>query len=342
MRISAIVPTLNRSASLRRTLESLAAVADDELEIMVVDNGSTDATPAVFAEMQARHPGRSWRYLREPIPGLLSGRHRGAREAQGEICAFLDDDVSVSPGWLKSIREAFARPGVGLAGGPSTPHYETPPPDWLAGFWERDAQGEFCTWLSLFAGGEHVKPIDPRYVWGLNFIIRRQTLLDLGGFHPDCLPKSLQRFQGDGETGLADKLQAAGIGTVYHPGIAVTHEIPAARLTARYFENRAFYQGVCDSYTRIRSHGIVAPARPSWRGVLRRFKQQVLGLGLDPELRRVREATARAYRAGFAFHQGAVREDPALLAWVTRPDYLDYRLPDGWERFAATPPEQTG
>ena len=73
----------------------------------------------------------------------------------------------------------------------------------------------------------------------------------------------------------------------------------------------------------------------AWRGALRRFKQRVLDRRLDPELRRIREVTERAYRAGFEFHQEAVRRDPALLAWVTRADYLDYRLPEGWEQFGS-------
>ncbi len=334
MRVSAIIPTFNRSASLRRTLESLAVVRGDELEILVVDNGSTDDTRAAFDETAARHPARAWRYLAEPMPGLLSGRHAGAHAARGEICAFLDDDVRVAPTWLEAIQEAFRNPGVTLAGGPSTPRYETPPPEWLAGFWERDEHGEFCTWLSLFQGGDRGKPVPARYIWGLNYVIRREALFALGGFHPDCLPKSLQRFQGDGETGLSDRVERAGFATLYHPGMAVTHEVSAARLTPDYFASRAFYQGVCDSYTELRhTPGIATRLRRSL-GALRRR----LGPGPRPaasELEKIRELAARAHRAGYVFHQDAVRADPLLLAWVRRADYLDYQLPVGWERFAA-------
>jgi glycosyltransferase involved in cell wall biosynthesis len=334
MYVSAIVPTFNRSSSLRRTLESLATVRGDELEILVVDNGSTDDTHAVYDEVAARHSARSWRYLEEPMPGLLSGRHAGAHAARGEICAFLDDDVRVAPTWLEALQESFRDPAVALAGGPARPLFAVEPPPWLEYFWTEDAQGRSCTWLSLFDGGSTRKSLDPRYVWGLNFAIRRTVLFSHGGFHPDCIPKALQRFQGDGETGLSDAVLRAGLRTVYHPGQAVEHEVPAARLTSAYFEARAFYQGVCDSYAEIRQRGNVGGRGWAWemrtrlRAVARRWLRPV-----PLEAAELRAGIDRAYVAGFRFHQSEARNDPALLAWILRLDYFDYRLPAGWEKF---------
>jgi hypothetical protein len=42
---------------------------------------------------------------------------------------------------------------------------------------------------------------------------------------------------------------------------------------------------------------------------------------------------AKAYRQGFEFHQKEVRQDSSLLNWVLRPNYWDYRLPAGWQRY---------
>jgi glycosyltransferase involved in cell wall biosynthesis len=336
MLVSAIVPTWNRAAALGRTLESLAVVEGEEIEIVVVDNASTDATAAVCAEVRARHPARRWRYVQEPMPGLLSGRHRGANEATGEICAYLDDDVQVAPGWLAAIQEGFRRPEVALVGGPSTPGFAETPPAWLEDFWTSDAQGRHCTWLSLFDGGDRIRPVDPRYVWGLNYAIRRTALFSLGGFHPDCLPRPLQRFQGDGETGLSDKLAGTAWSAIYHPGMAVQHEVPGARLTAHYFEDRAFYQGVCDSYTSIRAHGAVGATTRSWRDRFRGIKRH-LRSAAGGEAARIRRQADRAYEAGFQFHQKEVKADARLRDWVLRPDYLDYRLPEGWQDFLRGP-----
>jgi len=189
------------------------------------------------------------------------------------------------------------------------------------------------TALSLISYDAAVRIIEPFYVFGLNFSIRKAAFKACGGFHPDCIQTELQRYQGDGETGLAFKIKAAGLQALYHPGVAVTHVIPASRLSVESFERRGFYQGVCDSYTHIRREGAVSPGLTrSWKEALRSLNRT---LRRDYLLRRadteaVRELMELARTAGFAFHQNEVRNDAGLLQWVTRADYFDYALPEGW------------
>jgi len=328
MSFSIIIPTRNRDASLGRTLGSLAQVdfGPGEVEVLVVDNGSLEKTRATFELIRTRISELQWKYLYEPMPGQLSGRHCGALEASGDICVFLDDDVRLDRDWLAAIEESFFDPQVALVGGPSRPLFESTPPDWLKNFFDSDQQGRHCADLSLFDGGEQIKEIDPCYVWGLNFAIRRKSLVDLGGFHPDLIPKPLQRFQGDGETGLSLKVAHAGLKALYHPQAAVLHEVPACRMTVPYFEQRAFYQGVCASYTQFRSEGKPADALRACTDRIKRFLLEAPRSG-------IRRRTAKAYAAGFEFHQEQVRKDPQLLDWVLRKDYWDYRLPAGWEKY---------
>ena len=335
-------------------------------EILVVDNGSANQTREVFEAARNASPKYNWRYLYEPMPGLLSGRHRGALEAQGAICAFLDDDVRVSTGWISALAQAFRDPQVALVGGPSRPIFEGEPPDWLVGFYSETENGSECSWLSLFDGGNQVRTIDPCYVWGLNFAIRKEVLFEAGGFHPDCMPKPLQRFQGDGETGLSLKVRQADMKATYHPNASVEHAISASRLTVTYFEQRAYYQGVCDSYSQIRTVG--ASWERQWapsvqRRALKMFfdlchrphrkSREILGAisrrwgsGIrnrkfffrdqSAELGAIRSRVDAAYRAGYIYHQHEVHRDPELLKWVLKPDYLDYRLPGGWEKYLDT------
>jgi glycosyltransferase involved in cell wall biosynthesis len=333
---SIIIPTYNRCESLGRALKSLAQLdsPSGEFEVLVVDNGSADQTREVFEVARTASPERNWRYFYEPIPGLLSGRHRGALEAQGDICVFIGDDVCVSRGWLNALGEAFRDPEVVLAGGPSLPTFESAPPDWLSGFYSESERGHFCPWLSLWDGGGSVREIDPCCVWGLNFAIRKSALFEAGGFNPDCIPKRLQRFQGDGETGLSLKVRKAGLKALYHPGASLAHEVPVSRLTVEYFEQRAYYQGVCDSYTCIRSNRAVLADKLSWKDPLRWVKR-LLTMPVPAsgsELGELMRRTTRAYEKGYKFHREEVRRDPKLLAWVLREDYWDYRLPEGWER----------
>jgi glycosyltransferase involved in cell wall biosynthesis len=333
--ISIIIPTYNRAASLTQALGSAANLVDpnDTVEFVIVDNGSTDQTAEAWRAIKEKFPKQQWRYFYDDMPGLLTGRHCGALEAKGDICVFLDDDVRVSRGWLRALEDAFRNPDVALVGGPSLPRFESDPPDWLASFYKEDQNGRHCGWLSLIDAGDSVKEIDPCYVWGLNFAIRRKVLFDLKGFHPDSVPKSLQRFQGDGETGLSLKIKRAGLKALYHPQVSVQHEVPASRLTVGYFEQRAFFQGVCDSYTRIRSEGRVAQSERSWKDPLRRIKRLLFKMtcaGKTPQ-NEIQNRTAKAYKTGYSFHQGEVRRDRSLLNWVLREDYWNYELPEGWE-----------
>jgi glycosyltransferase involved in cell wall biosynthesis len=336
--VSLIIPTLNRAAALMRMLRSTAAVVHprDPVEIIVVDNGSTDRTPEAWSEIRAMFPQHEWRYFHEPMPGLLSGRHRGAKEARGEILSYLDDDVLLGPSWLEGVTEAFGSPEVALVGGPSVPEFQVNPPEWLDNFWDEGNGRRTLFALSLIDSGTTVRREDPLYVLGLNFSIRKSVFDRCGGFHPDYIPGALQRYQGDGETGLTLKVKAAGFHALYHPQVAVKHIIPASRMTPESFERRGFYQGICDSYTQIRrDHGPALAPQRSWKDLLRPAKWK---LERDLVLRRptaegVRRLMARSHFAGVQFHRNEVCNDPKLFDWVHRQNYFDYRLPDGWQQY---------
>lgn len=89
--VSVVVPTYNRAHVLPRALASVQAQTYDRLEILVIDDGSTDGTDALVREYEARDD--RVRYLRQPENrGVSAARNRGIREARGEFVAFLDSD----------------------------------------------------------------------------------------------------------------------------------------------------------------------------------------------------------------------------------------------------------
>jgi glucosyl-dolichyl phosphate glucuronosyltransferase len=332
---SIIIPTYNRCAVLARTLESLTKITsqDHAFEVLIVDNGSTDGTATMVEEFRSKRSRQQWRFLSEPMPGLLSGRHRGALESSCDICVFIDDDVRLDPEWLNGFHDAFKDPSVVMAGGSSRPLFEKKPPSWLEPFQLSGEAGRVCVPLSLFDGGNKIKEIDPIYVFGLNFAIRRETLFAQGGFHPDYLPRTLQRYQGDGETGLSMKVKRSGLKALYHPAASLRHEIPASRLTRKYFTRHAFYHGVCDSYSQVRAERAIRPNAPQDKYLLARAKDKIPDWLFPKSAAHYIAMTTRAYQEGFAFHQNEIRRDPSLLNWVLRPDYWDYQLPAGWKQY---------
>src|SRR6187397_2844848 len=88
-------------------------------EVLVVDDGSTDATPEVakrFGVRLIRHDERR---------SLNAARNTGLREARADLIAFVDDDVLVSPGWLDALAEGAERhPEADAFGGPIRARFE--------------------------------------------------------------------------------------------------------------------------------------------------------------------------------------------------------------------------
>lgn len=103
--ITVVVATRERPESLRTCLNALLALDYPNYEIVVVDN---DPETAATAQLVIEGFGPRVRYVREDRRGLASAHNRGLEEAQGEVVAFVDDDVIVDRHWLTAIAEGFA------------------------------------------------------------------------------------------------------------------------------------------------------------------------------------------------------------------------------------------
>lgn len=342
---SVIIPTAKTLQCVDPTLRSLAALDDRPEEVIVVQNGLSehdrDLDRANYDSVAEHYDHLHLKIVYDNVPGLLSGRHRGWAESTGELLVFIDDDVTMVPSWLTELTNVFADPAIVLASGPSRPLFETPPPQWLTQNWRpTPCGGRQIAQLSLLELNTHeTTTIDTNLVWGLNYGIRRQTLRQYGGFHPDCVPKSLQHFQGDGETGLSRKIAAAGERAAYNPAAIVFHHIGSERMTLDYFDRRAFYQGVCDSYTQIRDGKDPSLDKPALTAIVRQRARRLKHVLLPPpELDTLQGRFHREYLRGFEFHQGCVRSSPLLLQWVRRESYFDYAYPELEPDFKAESP----
>lgn len=101
--ISIVIPAYNYAKTLPRAVNSvLEQLGDARAELLVIDDGSTDATPQVLEQLQAEHAG-CFRALRKPNGGLSSVRNRGIEEARGQYLVFLDADDEMAPGALAAL-----------------------------------------------------------------------------------------------------------------------------------------------------------------------------------------------------------------------------------------------
>jgi glycosyltransferase involved in cell wall biosynthesis len=110
-RISVVMPTRNRREYLERAVGSVLNQRHHELELVVVDDGSTDDT----ADFLATVTDPRVRVLRTPGAGQTAARNIGIDAATGEVVTYLDDDNQMHPGWLHAVAWAFDRwPGTQL------------------------------------------------------------------------------------------------------------------------------------------------------------------------------------------------------------------------------------
>lgn len=210
--VSVIVPTFNREVTLKDTLAAL--LAQDYplslLEIIVVDNSSTDDTEGVVraAKEGARCPVR---YFRVPNRGPAVARNYGVARARGEILAFTDSDCTMLPTW---IRHAVFRmeQGTGLVTGPVRPVIN---PRRIPCFFYHQT--------------DHSQPngLFPT----ANAIYRREAFERAGGFDEQFSAYPWGTPVGGEDTDLAWRVQRAGYRAIWVADVSVDHE--ASSMSAR-------------------------------------------------------------------------------------------------------------
>lgn len=215
--VSIVVPTYNRAMQVAGTLRSL--IAQDypagRLEIVVVDNGSTDNTVEVVHEIQVCSPFPV-RCVREDKRGAPAARNRGLAEATGEIVGFIDSDCRPPQSWVRNAVKEM-RPGIGVVSGPVRPVIN---PDRPPHFFHHQTNHQQANMLFPTA----------------NVFYRRDVIAQLGGFDEryGALPWGIAVFGDD--TDLAWRVKRAGYGSVFTREAPVDHEASSVRMKAWLLE----------------------------------------------------------------------------------------------------------
>ena len=162
--ISLIIPAYNEEGYLPACLDAVIQnVAGKAIEIIVVDNNSTDNTKQVVS----RYPGVT--YVFEPRKGITRARQCGFLKASGDILAYVDADTRPPPGWIEQIWEQYgARDDLACLSGPYS-FYD------LSGIRNAISVGWFIAARPFYA-------IIGYIIVGGNFAIRRDVLEKMGGF----------------------------------------------------------------------------------------------------------------------------------------------------------------
>jgi glycosyltransferase involved in cell wall biosynthesis len=165
-KVSVVVCAYNAERTMRRCLESLRSLDYPNFEVIVVDDGSSDATAQIAAEFP------EFRLIRQPNKGLSAARNVGLQAAVGELVAYTDSDCVVDPHWLSFTVRSMMEGGLDGCGGPNYgPHEE----GWVEG----------CVAASPGAPS-HVLIGDERaeHLAGCNMVFRKLALEEVGAFDP--------------------------------------------------------------------------------------------------------------------------------------------------------------
>jgi len=123
VKLSVVVCTRNRANQLAHCLNKLALVepARHDIELIVVDNGSTDDTATVI-EHAAKTSPYLFRHHFEPKKGLSHARNCGVLQSSGDLIFFTDDDCYLEPGFFSKLEQAVRASGFDFGGGQILPH----------------------------------------------------------------------------------------------------------------------------------------------------------------------------------------------------------------------------
>lgn len=197
-RAAVIVAVYNGARTLPDCLASLRRLdyPAERLELIVVDNASTDATPRILAEA-----GAPFRVCREERRGPAAARNRGLAAATGEVAAFTDADCTVDPGWLRHLVAPLADPTVGVVGG-------------------RILSRRPCNLIEAFGERIHdharaMYEFFPPYAITMNWASRRAVLEAVGRFN-ETLPRG-------SDVECSYRLVGAGYRLVYAPEAVIYH-----------------------------------------------------------------------------------------------------------------------
>ena len=226
---SVIVLNWNGREHLAECLDSLKAQTVDSLEVLVVDNGSTDGS----AEFIESHYGDLVTLIRSPENiGFAAGNNLAIARAQGRYIALLNNDTQTDPRWLEHSGAALERsPGAGMCAAKILNHGQRDIIDNTGHLIYRDGLNRGRGRLEQDRG-QYDDETDALFPSGCAAVYRKAMLDEIGGFDEDFFA-----YGDDTDIGLKGRL--AGWGCVFEPRAVVYHKYSGS--TGHYSPFKAFH-----------------------------------------------------------------------------------------------------
>lgn len=240
-KISVLVPTRNRAQSLAALLGSLARAEspnDAALEIIIVDNGSNDDTPALLQKQIAESHRYPLRALHQPLPGKSNALNLALANCDGDILVVFDDDVTIEPSCLVKLVDAYQDSRFAAVQGRILPGIDA---DGRSADPERLREYN----IPLIDYGGEMREI--RTLTGTNMSFTRELLSAVGPFDTRLGPGAAG-FSEDTEFSI--RIRRAGFKIGYTPHAVVYHELSSNRYGRGYNREVEYRKGLSRSLYR--------------------------------------------------------------------------------------------
>ena len=263
-----------RFEMLRQAIASVQRQATHAREVIVV----IDHNPELLARARATFPSLQV-LANSERSGLPGARNTGARVAQSDLVAFLDDDAVAAPDWIGSLHEILMHAGVLGGGGQVTPRWPGDArPLWLP--------EEFLWVVGCSYRGLPEKLAVVRNPIGANMAIKRTVLQELGGFRLDMGPVEETEFC------VRATQRWPGRAWLLSPQPRVEHVVSPERCHIGYFVWRCYWEGLAKA--RLRTYVGRQDALASERIYVRRILPAAVARGLADAARGDRWGAVRA------------------------------------------------
>jgi len=238
-KVSFIICTYNRAEYLKDSLHSLIHSAMGyPVEILVIDNNSTDSTPDVCTSCKALAKTKdvNFQQVRETEQGLSHARNRGIKEALADVIIFLDDDIRVPESFVNAWLSFFdSFPDAKAAGGKIHVQFDDPRPEWMSSY--------LLPLLGHHDHGEAIKPYKSSdYPFGGNMAFKKEIFEEIGYFNTD-LGRIGSDLKASEEKEFFQRLREANETIYYVPDAYLYHRVNSARLTKEYIRRQAIGLG---------------------------------------------------------------------------------------------------
>jgi len=238
--LTVLMATRNGARTLPRVLEGYCALLAPPggYRLIVVDNGSTDATRSIVESFADRLP---LTYLFESRAGknvaLNTALGVALQAPHSDLLVLTDDDATPVPHWLRALAEAAeAQPDYALFGGAIVPDWEEPPADWVTRLVPLGLT------FGITAPDLPEGPIFAGLIWGANMAVRRRVF-DTGYRFDETVGPNGGAYAMGSETQLTRMLADHGEKAWFCPAALVAHFIRAHQLTETSVVQRAWRFG---------------------------------------------------------------------------------------------------